>query len=238
MKPISKLILLSIVTVLFLSINALAADKEADKGITPTYRFTGDAQLTTHFVDRGLSITNGNPGLNASFLFNMGQQFRIGFWGTNISNITATDDNLWLKVVADIHINFSNDSIFKMYFNDDHFYKLDLRNGQSFGINYDFRSYLTQLEWMSNFQGTKTDALYFKFGKMFAFYKEVLTGATIGYTMQKSKAYYDYFDFKAFATHKISDYFEFEGGLTFVTNGTQFGARGDPAIYVAIRLSY
>lgn len=218
--------------------SSLAAEKEADKGVTPTYRFSGDAQLYSQFIDRGLSITNGNPGLNASFLFNMGQQFRIGFWGTNISNISATDDNLWLKVVADIHVNFSADSVFKMYFNDDHFYKSDIRNGQSVGINYDFKSYLTQVEWMSNFQATKTDALYFKFGKMFSLYKEILTGATIGYSMQKSKAYYDYFDVKGLASYRLSDYFELESGVTLVTNGTQFGSRGDPAIYAAIRLSY
>ena len=246
MKRFSGRILMSIVISVLISVSVsipvLAAekdkDKEADKGVTPTYRFSGDAQLSSQFVDRGLAITSGNPGLSASFLFNMGQQFRIGFWGTNISNISAADDNLWLKIVADIHINFSNDSVFKLYFNDDHFYKSDIRNGQAFGINYDFKSYLTQVEWLSNFQGTKTDAVYLKFGKMFALLKEISTGASVGYTAQKSQAYYDYIDLKGFATYKLSDFFEFNAGVTLDINGSQFGSRGDPAIFGAIRLSY
>lgn len=217
---------------------ALSAEKESEKGTKPTYHFSGDAQLLSHFIDRGLSITNGNPALNASFLFNFGQQFRVGFWGSNVSNVTATDDNLWLKFVADVHISFSTDSIFKMYFNDDHYYKSDARNGQSVGFNYDFKSYLTQLEWMSNFQGTKTDAIYLKLGKMFVFYKDILTGVSLGYTSQKSSAYSNYFDLKGFSIDKLSDFFELEAGLTFTTNSSQFNGRGNPAIYGAIRLNY
>ncbi len=220
------------------SLKVLSADKEADKGTTPTYRFSGDAQLLSHFIDRGLSITNGNPALNASFLFNMGQQFRVGFWGSNVSNVSATDDNLWLKVVADVHIDFSKDSIFKMYFNDDHFYKSDIRNGQSVGITYDYTSYIAQLEWMSNFQGTKTDALYFKFGKMYYFYKEILTGFSGGYILQKSPQYSDYMDLKAVSTYKVSDFFELEAAITMTLNGTQFRDRGNFGIYAGLRLSY
>ena len=54
----------AILGLLSISLPVFAADKEkeADKGVTPTYRFSGDAQLSSHFVDRGLSITNGNPG--------------------------------------------------------------------------------------------------------------------------------------------------------------------------------
>ncbi len=215
---------------------SIAAEK--DKGNKPTYMFSGDAQLLSHFIDRGLSISDGNPALNASFLFNMGQQFRVGFWGSNISNITSSDDNLWLKIIADVHIQLVNESILKIYFNDDHFYKSDLRNGQSVGVNYDILSYMSQLEWMSNFQGSRSDALYLRAGKMFSLRKDILAGGLAGITLQKSKAYYDYLDLKVFSTYKVTDYFELEAGITLATNSPQFNYRGNPYIYCGIKLSY
>ena len=140
----------SILVLFFWGCVAHAVEKK-EIGNKPTYRFSGDAQLLTHFLDRGLSITDGNPGLNASFLFNMGQQFRIGFWGTNVSNVTSGDDNLWLKFIADINIEFSSDSIFMAYFHNDNFYKSDLRNGQAFGMTYNIKSYMTQVECLKKF---------------------------------------------------------------------------------------
>ena len=219
-----------------ISISSLAAEK--DKGIKPTFLFSGDAQLLSQFIDRGLLISDGNPALNASFLFNMGQQFRVGFWGTNISNVTSKDDNLWLKFIADVRIQFANDSVLKIYFNDDHFYKSDLRNGQSVGVNYDLLSYSGQFEWMSNFQGSRTDAVYFRAGKMYSLRKDILAGGLAGITLQKSKAYYDYLDLKAVSTYKVTDYFELEAGITLATNSPQFNYRGDPTIYFGIKLNY
>ena len=230
-------ILISIVTGLYLS-TVQAADKAAESAKKPTYRFSGDAELLSQFEERGLAITDKNPALTASFLFNMGQQFRVGFWGSNISHLSAVDDNLWLKVLAEVQIDFSRDSIFKMYFHDDHFYKSDIRNGQSVGITYEFASHQTQAEWKSNFEGTKTDSIYVKYGRLFVLYKEIVTGASIGYTLQKSNGYKDYIDFKAFSNYKLSDFFEVNASLTYATNSSQFNGRGDPALAVGIRLSY
>jgi len=217
---------------------ALAASKKESDGSQPTYRFSGDAELLTQFIDRGLSITDKNPALNASFLFNLGQQFRAGFWGTNVSNVTTTDDNLWLKLMMEIHVDFSNDSIFKIYIQDDHFYKSDLRNGQQFGLKFDFRSYRTHLEWMNNYQGTKTDAIYFKLGKTFPLYRGIVPEISAGYTMQKASEYLNYLDIKASASYSITSTFDIDGGITAVSNSTQFNGRGDPAVYLGIKLNY
>lgn len=214
-----------------------AAEKK-EIGNKPTYRFSGDAQLLSQFLDRGLSITDGNPGLNTSFLFNLGQQFRLGFWGSNVSNVTSSDDNFWLKFIADINIEFSPDSIFMAYIHDDNYYKSDLRNGQAFGMTYDFKSYMTQIEWLTNYQGTGTGAFYLKVGKVFPLYKKILPGVFVGLTTQNSEGYLNYFDFKATAIYTLTSSFDLEGGITAVTNSTQFGRRGEPAIYFGIKLNY
>ncbi len=227
----------SIIFLLFCTSTSWAAAK-SEVGNKPTYRFSGDAQLLTQFIDRGLSITDGNPGLNASFLFNMGQQFRIGFWGTNVSNVTSGDDNLWLKFIADINIEFSSDSKFMAYFHNDNYYKSDLRNGQSFGMTYDFKSYMSQIEWLTNYQGTSKSAFYLKVGKIFPLYKKILPGVSVGYTAQNSDGYLNYLDVKGFGTYTLTSSFEIEGGITAVTNSTQFGRRGNPGIYLGIKLNY
>lgn len=216
---------------------AVAAEK-VDISNKPTYRFSGDAQLLSHFLDRGLSITDNNPALTASFLFNLGQQFRFGFWGSNISNVTSSDDNLWLKFIADVKIEFSTDSTFLAYFHDDHFYKHSVRNGQAFGMNFEYKSYMSQIEWLRNYQGTYVGAVYLMLGKNFPLYKKILPSAFIGYTMQNSDGYLNYFDVKATAIYTVTSSFELEAGITAVTNSTQFDGRGAPAIYFAIKLTY
>ena len=54
-----------------------------------TNEITGDVQLMTQFVERGLAMSDNNPAMNASFLYNLGTQVKMGFWGSNISNLSA-----------------------------------------------------------------------------------------------------------------------------------------------------
>lgn len=216
---------------------AFAAEK-VELSNKPTYRFSGDAQLLSHFVDRGLSITDNNPALTASFLFNFGQQFRLGFWGSNISNVTSSDDNLWLKFIADVKIEFSTDSTFLIYLLDDHYYKNNIRNGQSLGMNFDYKSYMSQLEWLRNYQGTGVGAMYLQLGKNFPLYRKILPRVSVGYMVQNSNGYLNYFNLKGTAIYTVTSVFEMESGITAVTNSTQFEGRGDPAFYFGIKLTY
>ncbi len=216
---------------------AWAAEK-VDVSNKPTYRFSGDAQLLTHFIDRGLSITDNNPALTASFMFNLGQQFRLGFWGSNISNVTSKDDNLWLQFIADVKIEFSSDSTFLAYIHDDHYYKHSIRNGQAFGFKFEYKSYMSQIEWLRNYQGTGVGAIYLQVGKNFPLYKKILPRVSVGYTVQNSDGYLNYLDIKGAAIFTVTSSFEIEGGVTAVTNSTQFDGRGDPAIYLGVKLTY
>lgn len=204
----------------------------------PTYLISGDAQLLSHFIDRGLSMSDQNPALNASFLFNLGQQFRVGFWGSNISNVTSTDDNLWLKIVADVRVDISNTSRLVFYVHDDHFYKSNLRNGQEVGINLDYSSYIFQGEYFNNYQGTKTNGEYIKLGKRFSMARNINLIPSVGYTLQHSQNLSNYLDFKFVAEYPINQFMGFEIGATTTSGATSLNGRGGTYIYAAIKLTY
>ena len=183
-------------------------------------------------------MSDKNPALNASFLFNLGPQFRFGFWGSNISNVTSVDDNFWFKFLADIKIDFSNNSHLSVYLEDDHFYKSDLRNGQRIGLKLNYNLYTADFEWMNNYQGTHTDSEYYNVGKLFELRPNFKVGGLFGFTSQHASAYNDYQDMKAVAFYQINNNASLETALTLITNETQFGSRGAPGFYLAFDLTY
>ncbi len=209
-----------------------------EKAPSPSYKISIDAKLQSHFIDRGLSISDKNPALNASFLFNLGPQFRVGFWGSNISNLSYSDDNFWFKFVADVRVDFNQNSNLMLYLNDDHFYKSSVRNGQSVGLKYFYFLYMAELEWMNNYQGTHVNSEYVNLGKLFEFRPSLRVGGKIGYTLQNSVGLDNYFDAKALGIYDFNKNSSFEAGATMVTNENQFNGRGEPGFYVAVLLSY
>lgn len=214
---------------------SFAADQKSSN--SPTYKVSVDAKVMSHFIDRGLSISDGNPAMNVSFLYNLGPQFRLGFWGSNISNVSSSDDNFWFKFIADVKIDFSNTATSYLYIHDDHYYKSDIRNGQSLGVRWNADPYLGEVEWMNNFQGTKTAAEYFNVGRLWA-YKGMKVGGKIGYTMQSSETLANYFDLKVLGLYYFSSNSTVEGGATMVSNDSQLNSRGKPAFYISVSLSY
>lgn len=220
----------------FATASTYAAEKQGSSA--PTYLVSGDAQLLTHFIDRGLSITDQNPALNASFLFNLGQQFRLGFWGSNISNISSSDDNLWLKIIADIRVEISATAKLMFYINDDHYYKSNIRNGQELGFNLDYNSYFYQLEFMNNFQGSKSNAEYIRGGKKFTVANSTIVSASLGYTLQKADGYSNYFDGKILGEYQISQFLNLDAGFTSTLSANGYNGRGNPYIFFGIKLAY
>lgn len=219
-------------------IASIAKADQRNYGANPSYLVSGEAQLLSHFIDRGLSFSNDNPAMNASFLFNLGSQLKLGFWGSNISNVSAIDDNFWFKALGEIAIEFSDKFKSRFYISDDHFYKSDIRNGQIAGLDIDYHSYLFKLEWDSNFEGTKTNAEYFNFGRFFVFKKDFKYGGYIGYTNSHASTLSSYFDIRPELQYSVSTNSNAELGASFNSNGSQFGSRGDPAYYVGFKLRY
>lgn len=202
------------------------------------YRISGNAQLVSHFIEKGLSYSDSNPAMNASFLMNLGSQVRIGLWGSNVSNLSAADDNLWLKIMAEISFEFSEKSSGKFFVSDDHFYKSNQRNGQVAGFTFKYNSYEFELHWLGNYEGTKSGAEYFRFGKLFNFKKDFNYGGYLGYTNSHTSTLDSYLDAKIVAQYLFTSASSFEAGATYNSNNTQFGKRGDPAYYIGVLLSY
>lgn len=214
---------------------SFAADQKSSN--SPTYKVSVDAKVLSHFIDRGLSISDTNPAMNVSFLYNLGPQFRLGFWGSNISNVSSVDDNFWFKFIADVKVDFSATATMDLYIHDDHYYKTDVRNGQSLGVRWTWDPYLGELEWMNNYQGTGTSAEYLNVGRLWN-YRMLKVGGKVGYTLQSAENYQNYFDLRLLALYHFSANSVIEGGATMVSSDSQFNGRGKPAFYISVSLSY
>lgn len=207
--------------------------KKDDKGATgtvPTYDITGFAKLSSNFIDRGLSYSNNGFAMNAAFLVNLGSQLRFGFWGSNISKIENDDDNLWVKYVAEVHVDFQANSKFVFYVHDDHFYKAFTRNGIRYGFRLDYGRFSGLLEWQNNYEGTSASAYYtrIKFNKKYTEKTGLELGA--GYTMEYSHRYNNYLDLLATGYYNAFPNGKFELGLTSAST-SQFGSRSKSLNY-------
>lgn len=217
---------------------AQSASQDRIRSNLATNQVSGDALLTTHFVERGLSMSNNTPAMNASFLYNLGSQVRMGFWGSNISNITAADDNFWLKIMVEFNVEFSGGLNSEFYISDNHFYKSGQRNGQRIGVNFTYYSYFFGFEWMSNLEGTKNNGEYIYGGKMFGYKTRIKYGGQAGYTLSHNPALNSYFDLKVLGQYILNTDTHIEVAGTLMTNNSYFGKRGDPALFASVKLSY
>ena len=218
--------------------NSSSADK--NKANAATNKIGGHAQLLSHFVERGLSMSNGNPALNASFLFNLGSQVRLGFWGSNVSNLSATDDNFWFKFLGEFDIRFGSGLQTSVYVSDNHFYKSDVRNGQRIGALFTYFLYQGTLEWMSNLEGSKGNAEYLNFGKYFLWGAKFRYGPFVGFTNSHTDVINSYFDARVIGEYTVSSNTIAETGvsLNFTSDNAVFGKRADPAVWVGVKLTY
>lgn len=218
--------------------SSFAQAQDKSKNNEADYALTGEAQLVSHYIVKGLSYSDSNPAMNASFLAQLGEQVKLGVWGSNISNLSAVDDNFWFKIVAAIHIDFSNKFFADLYIYDNHFYKSNQRNGQNIGVDFNYKDYEFGIEWMSNYEGTKSNAEYFKFGKLFNYKKDFRFGGYLGATYSHTSTLNSYLDARVVGQYLFNSYSNAEIGATYNSNQSQFGKRGDAAVYLGIKLFY
>jgi len=215
-------------------LTALAQTSKSSES-TPTFQLSGDAKLTSHFVYRGLSYTDQDPGLNAGFYFNLGPQFKFGVAG---SNVKFDDTHLWLMFRAVVKVDFSSDVIMNLYYNTNRFYKSDSRNGTTIGTKIDIYSFRLNFDMESNWEGTAEQAQYLALSKTFAMPYDLSLLVSGGYTMQKSTSYTNYFDFKVAGLYKTRVAGTWELGFTMLSNGGQFGDRGKPFVALSTQFEF
>ena len=216
-------------------------DKKSDKGgggATPNYGISGYARLTSNFLDRGLSYSNNGFAMNATVLVNLGSQFKLGFWGSNISKLGNDDDNLWLKYVAEVFVDFQSNSKFVFYVHDDHFYKTQNRNGIRYGFRLDYSKFSGLLEWQNNYEGTGSSAYYARVKMNTKFSERTGYELGAGYTMEYSQVYANYIDLLATGYYNAFPNSRIEAGMTLPSNTSQFGDRSRPGYFLGFQLNY
>jgi hypothetical protein len=226
------------ISLLILSLTTVSFAQDKAKKSVSNSGISGEAQVLTQYMVKGLAYSDNNPAMNASFLASFGSQVKLGLWGSNISNLSAVDDNFWLKFVGDIKIEFTDTFFTDVYFYDNHFYKSNQRNGTVAGTRFSYNFYEIVFEWLSNFEGTKTNAEYINLGKLFDYKQNFKFGGYLGFTNSHSDTLSSYLDIRAVGQYIVNSASYVEIGATYNSNNSQFGKRGDPAFYLGVKFAY
>lgn len=225
----------SVLLTFFFLQTAMAADPSSGGTNTPTFRLTGDAELTSHFVHHGLSYTDKDPGLNAGFYFNFGPQFKFGFSGANVK---FDDTHIWLTIKGIVKIDFSQNVVMNLYYANHRFYKNDARNGNTLGTNMSINGYIFTFDMDSNWEGTAQGSQYVAFSKEFQIPWQLFLIPSIGYTMQKTSTYSNYFDAKLGLMYKTQHAGNWELAGTYNSNASQFDGRGDTFFFLSAQFEF
>lgn len=228
-------------SILSCSLNAIAAtaDAKSEKaGTQPNYDISGYARLASNYVDRGLSFSNGNFAFNGAFLINLGSQFKLGFWGSNISKLNAADDNLWIKYIGEVLVNFQTSTDYIFYIHDDRFYKSSSRNGQRFGLKINYGRFAGLIESQTNYEGTRRNGYYAQVKHDKKITSDFGVQLGLGYTLQSSDTYKDYADFIASTYYQLFKTGKVDLTLTTPSNSSQFGDRSKPAYFIGFQLDF
>lgn len=212
-----------------------AASKEKGAAsTTPNFSASGLAILTSHFIYHGLSMSNKNPALNAQLLLNMGPQFKLGFWGSNISNVTNPDDNFWVQYQGVIVIDFSSMVKTELTVADNRFYTSQQRNGQSFNANFEIKNkYVLELDFQNNFEGTGLGSQYINGGYLYKWKGPLLAAGYLGYTLQKTDSVNNYLDMRLEGIYNPLPKMKFKVGFTGTSDSGQLNGRGAFTYYLA-----
>ena len=200
----------------------------------PNFSASGSASLISHFVDHGLSMSNKNPAINAELLLNMGSQFKLGFWGSNIRNVTNPDDNFWVKYLGVIVIDFSKNVRTLLTIADNRFYTSQQRNGQTLKAEFEIgNKYSSSIELNNNFEGTSQASQYISGGYLYRWKGPWYAAFVLGYTNQTADELNNYLDLRTEAIYHPLPKIKFKFGLTGTSDSGQLNSRGAFTYYLA-----
>ncbi len=212
----------------------LKAQSSGGAATQPTYRLSGAATLASNFVEKGLTQTKGDPGLQTDFWFNFGSQFRMGLWGANVRYDATPTTHFWLRANADVRVDFSGDSKMNIIYSENKYYKENNRNGNLVGVHFDFSGWKIIYDMESNWQGTGQKSSYAAAGKDSIVMDEYIWANRFGYTMPEAEGVNAFFDIRTGLGTKAKDFllmgsisltnaaraFKDQGKLAFIFSAT------------------
>lgn len=211
--------------------------QEAAKAEIPSFKMNGDVALLTNFVEHGLTQTNKDPSLQAAFGFNFGPQFKLGLWGSNVNYQSI--EHFLLKINAELKIQFTATTDFKLGLFDNHYFKTNTRNGTTTYLLLTSYGYRIRYESESNWQGTQTLSTYFSFGKTSEINSNWKWDNEIGYTMINDPTLKNYFDLRTSFIYKGGNNILYQITGTTTSAASQFSnGQGDIAILLGASTSF
>lgn len=230
-----KIILLSI---FLFSIHGFAQSSGSSTSSTqPTFRMNGSAQLTSNYIEKGLTQTDADPGLQADFWFNLGSQFRVGVWGANVSYDSASSTHFWLKMNADVRVDFSQTSNLIIKYSNNQFFRSNNRDGNTIGVHLDFSGYKVLYEIDNNWQGTQEGATYAGLGKDFPIWNTWVWANQGGYTIPEADGVQSFFDYRTGLGKKFRDIFAIVS-VSYSNASGAFKDQGELAGFLSVSVKY
>lgn len=220
---------------IFLFIQTLSAQTASTTAADSGFQFNGSTQITSHFIYRGLSYTDKDPGLNTNMNFNFGPQFKLGLFG---SNVKFSDTHLWIALDATVMVQFSADVGLNIYFKQNQFFKIKDRNYNSFGAQLTLYDFLILYENLSNWEGTKTSATYYQLAYKYDLGSNFKFEPALGYTIQKANLK-NYFDLRLPVNYESNHSAIYGAFITLTSSPGQFSdKRGQMGFGATLSFAY
>jgi uncharacterized protein (TIGR02001 family) len=211
--------------------------QEDVKGNIPDFRMAGDVALLSNYVEHGLTQTDRDPSLQAAFGFNFGPQFKLGVWGSNV-NFDSTEHFL-LKINAELKVQISTTTDFKLGYYDNRYFKTDTRNGNTTYLVITSHGYRIRYETNSNWEGRDKHSTYYSFGKAFELNQNWKWDNEIGYTMiQDVPDKENYFDLRTAFLYKGGSNITYQITATGTSDPSQFNGQGNVFLLVGASTSF
>lgn len=213
-----------------------AQNKENSSNI-PTFRMSGSALLTSHYIHRGLSQTHGDPALQVHFSYNLGPQIEFGLWGSNV-RYESTNEHLNLQFYGGARVDFSTNAQLEFQYRLSRYFHDDSRNGALLDIKFNVFTYYILLESQSNWEGTDTSSSHFALGYNYKFGSSLLLDLNAAYNQLTAVGFNNYFDLQAELTYTQSATLSYTLGLSLNSESSQFNGDGDPYGYAKIKTTF
>jgi uncharacterized protein (TIGR02001 family) len=217
--------------------HSLRAQSSGSSSNQPSYRLDGRATLTSNFVEKGLTQTKGDPGVQSEFWFNFGPQFRLGLWGANVRYDSTPSTHFWLRANADIKVDFSENANLNIIYTENNLFKANNRNGNLVGLHFNFWGWKIIYDMESNWQGTQAKATYAGAGKDIAVWNDWIWSNTGGYLMSEAEGVTSFFDFRSGLGTKAKDILVM-GSVSYSNASGAFKDQGELAFILSAQVSF